>query len=269
MSVCKRYIKCAYTVTGHKEALFTRLRCKQWSCDHCASKNAKLWQFWLIKRLPEVSDKWWLVTLTAHSKKRTELASLQNLRNNIDRLIKRVRQVWGDDIQYVRVFERHPTSEAVHVHFIMSGLTPFVAFVVNAKARELTIALNTRTKHRCWSTKTWFKNTAQEMKMGYMADVRQFEGDVTIASFYVTKYLTKDQQAIDIPYLRHVQVTKGIGSPEFEKSYEWTPVSYITSRTFEFANTRVVDIDTGEVIDNQYWETKGFYPDDNSTNIED
>lgn len=261
MSVCKRYLKVAYTITGPKTALMTRLRCKQWACDYCADKNARTWQYWLIKRLPEVSTNWYLVTLTAHSKKRTELQSLMNLRDNIDALIKRCKRVWGDDIEYVRVFERHPTSEAIHVHLVMSGITPYVVPGCSVKLRPMAIGVINRNGHLgTWSAKTWFKKVCHELGMGYMADVKRLEGTPEKAAFYVTKYLTKDMQAIDVPYLRHVQVTKGIGSPEFEQSYQWTPVSYITARTFDEPNTSVIDIDTGRVIDNNFWEHTGFYP---------
>lgn len=263
MSVCERYLKVAYTVIGHKKALLTRLRCKQWTCDYCARKNAAIWQFWLIKRLPEVSDEWWFLTLTAPRDQRTTLASLDALRSNIDRLIKRVKRVFGEDIEYVRVFEKHPSSQAIHAHFIISGLTPFVAIGYSAKLQPMAFGVLTRRgRNGVWSCKTWFKKTCKEVGMGEICDVQQFHGNIEVATYYVTKYLTKEQQSIDIPYLRHVQVTKSIGSPEFEKSYKWIPVSYITSRTFDEPNTEITDIDTGRVIDNQFWEHTGFYPND-------
>lgn len=261
MSVCTKYLKVAYTVTGPKKALLTRLRCKQWSCDHCAEKNANLWRYWLIKRLPEVSGEWWLMTLTASSFTRTTEASLANLRDNIDRLIKRMRRVFGTPIEYVRVYEKHPSSEAIHVHFIVSGITPYVAVGCSAKLQEMAVGvLSRKWRSGIWSVKTWLKITTQALKMGYIADIKRLEGDAQFAAYYVTKYLTKDMQSFHVPYLRHVQVTNGIGSPEFEKTYTWIPVSYITARTFDEPNTSVTDIDTGEIIDNNYWENKGFYP---------
>lgn len=261
MAVCKRYMKVAYTLTGPKKALMTRLRCKQWSCDYCADKNARTWQYWLIKRLPEVAPDWWLMTLTASSETRTTLASLDNLRSNIDRLIKRMKRVFGEDIEYVRVYEKHTTSEAVHVHFVISGLSPYVAVGYSAKLKPMALAcLTRRFKTGVWALKTWLKKTCGEIKMGYIADVKPLIGSPEKAAFYVTKYLTKDLQGIDVPYLRHVQVTKGIGSPEFDKTYQWIPVSYITARTFDEPNTVIEDIDTGKIIDNNFWEHTGFYP---------
>lgn len=261
MPFCKHYIKVAYAITGPKEAIFTRLRCKQWTCDYCAEKNAKMWQFLLIKRLPEVSQDWYFVTLTAHPEVRSEYASLDNIRAKIDRLIKRVRRVWGNDIEYVRVFEPHPTSKAIHVHFIMSGITPFVVPGYSVKLRPMAVGVLSRKGHRgTWSTQTWFKMVCHELKMGYMAHVKHLEGNAEKTAFYITKYSTKDQGSIHVRYLRHIQVTQGIGKPQFDDTYQWTPVSYVTPYTFEEPNTRMTDLDTGRVIDNNFWEHTGFYP---------
>jgi len=264
MAICKRYLKIAYTVTGPKQALMTRLRCKQWSCEYCADKNARTWQYWLIKRLPEVSQDWYFVTLTASPDTRTTIASLHNIRSNIDRLIKRVRRVFGKEhIQYARTFELHPTSDAVHVHFIMTGLTPYVVNGFSVKHRPMSLGVLTRKgRSGTWTVQTWFKKTCQALGMGYIADVQHIEGDTAKVAFYVTKYLTKEQGRLNMPYLRHVQVTQGIGSPEFEENHTWTPVSYITSTTFTEPNTRVLDLDTGFTVDNNWWEHTGFYPND-------
>lgn len=264
MAICVNYLKIAFAITGHKTALFTRLRCKRWSCEYCCQKNARAWQYWLIKRLPEVSQDWWFVTLTANENTRDTIGSLENLRRGIDALIKRARRVFGKDIEYARVYEIHPTSLAVHAHFIMSGLTPFVARGVNSKAREIQIGVLNRVKHHCIAVKTWFKTNARDLKMGYMADVQKFVGDTSIVAFYVTKYLTKEQGLLNVRNLRHVQVTRGIGTPQFENTYVWETASYITPYNFE-PNTAVTDLDTGRVIDNNYWEHTGFYPNDDLT----
>jgi len=260
---CRNYIKVAYTSTSPKEALMTRLRCKKWSCDYCAEKNANIWRYWLIKRLPEVSDEWWFMTLTAPPDKRSTLESLSALRDNIDRLIKRMKRVFGEGIEYVRVFEKHPTSEAIHAHFIITGIAPYVANGCSVKLQPMALGVLSRSaRSGIWSVKTWLKKTCNEIGMGYIADVQRFTGDTKIAAFYVTKYLTKDQQSINVAYLRHVQTTEAIGKPKFDAQYSWTPTSYITSRTFDAANTKITDLDTGFVVDNDWWEHTSFYPND-------
>src|SRR5690349_13081148 len=187
--VCKRYKKVAYAHTGVKEALFTRLRCKQWSCPDCAKINASVWRAFLKERLPDVSNEWYLLTLTAHPNTTTQQGSLNNLRRNIERLFKRIKRVFGE-INYVRTFERHPTSARVHAHFIVSGLAAYVGFRTTPRGRKVAFAATNRTgKRGFWSVKSWIKVNAKEVGIGYIADVRKIDGDTTKAVLYVCKYL--------------------------------------------------------------------------------
>lgn len=257
--VCKLYKRVAYAQIAPKEAIFTRLRCKQWSCDYCAKKNASIWRAFLAGKLPTVSEEWYLVTFTAHSKTRSKQTSLENLRNNIDILLKRASRVFGR-LSYVRTFERHPTSEAIHAHYIVSGLSPFVAIGCSKKLQPMAIGITARPyREGIWTVQTWFTNTAYDVGIGYIVDVRMIEGDVTRAIWYVTKYLTKEQQDINVRGLRHVQTTRDIGSPKSNQDLTWCTASYITARMFP-PNTAIEDINTGQTIDNDYWEVHNFYP---------
>lgn len=260
MGHCQNYKRVAYASIGRKEALFTRLRCKQWSCEECANLNAWLWRQWLGKRLPELSSEWYLVTLTANREDRTTIKSLQNIRENIDVLFKRVKRVFGK-VSYVRVYEKHPTSDALHVHMIVSGLSPYVAVGCSSKLRPMAIGVLSRTsRNGVWSVKTWFKKICGEIGMGYIADVQLIADNPVQAMWYVTKYLTKSQQDIPIKGLRHVQTTTDIGAPKFpESEYIWQVGSYIVPEMFE-PNTKIHDINTGATIDNSYWEVHRVYP---------
>jgi hypothetical protein len=260
--ICQKYKKVAFASTGHKTAIFTRLRCKQWSCEACAKTNAWIWRNWLLKRIPEVSEQWWLLTLTANRHKRTAWGSLDNIRSNLDRLFKRVKRVFGG-IEYVRVFEKHPTSQAIHCHIIISGLSPYVAVGYSAKLRPMAVGVLKRTgRNGVWSLKTWIKKIAQELDMGFIADIQLIIGDAAKAVWYVCKYLTKSQEDLHVKGLRHVQVTKGIGSPQMETlDLVWQTAYYITAKML-VPNASVVDINTGRTIDNNYWEHTNYYPDD-------
>lgn len=258
-AVCKLYRKVAYTHTGPKEALFTRLRCKQWSCDFCAKKNASIWRAHLKERLPNVSQEWWLLTLTAHRNTKTGQGSIANIRQNLERLLKRAKRVFGH-LEYVRTFERHPSSNRIHAHLIVSGLSPYVAIGSSVKNRPVAFGVTKRdTRNGVWSVKTWFKINAQECKIGMIADVRLIEGEPLFAVLYVCKYLTKAQQDLHIKGLRHVQTTRAIGGPKTEGELDWTTAPYIVPTMFA-PNASIVDLNTGEVIDNQYWEIHNFYP---------
>lgn len=260
--VCLKYIRVAFASTGHKEAVFTRLRCKQWTCPACARMNASLWRNWLLKRLPEVSDDWFLITLTANENTRTRDLSMDNLRIHLDAFFKRVKRVFGA-IEYARVYEPHPTSDAVHVHIIIAGLAPYVAVGQSVKLRPMAIGvLNRSGRNGVWSLKTWVKINARELKMGYIADAKRLTGDVRFVALYITKYLTKDQGSLHVKGLRHVQVTSGIGSPTNKgNDLDWSTASYIVATMFD-PNTAITDLNTGRVINNDYWEEKGFYPDE-------
>lgn len=256
---CTKYKKVAFSQTGPRDAIFSRLRCKQWSCDFCAAKNASIWRAFLKEKLPTVSDDWYLITLTANPSTRTRSQSLHNIRSNIDRMVKRIRRVFGD-VEYVRTYEKHPTSEAIHAHIIMTGLTPYVAVGCSSKLQPMAIPVTTRTgRNGVWAVKTWFKKTSWETGMGYICDVQRITGDVFKCIWYVTKYLTKSQQDMHEKGLRHVQTTRGIGSPKDENDLVWTTAAYIIPKMFP-AGTRIDDLNTGFVIDNNYWEQTGFYP---------
>lgn len=259
VSVCKLYKKVAFSHVGPKEAIFTRLRCKQWSCDFCAKKNASIWRAFLKERLPDVSDNWYLVTLTAHPNTVSTHDSIDNLRKNIERLFKRIRRVYKS-VDYVRTFERHPTSRRIHAHFIVSGLSPFVSRGRSVKGVVQFRGLQVRTGRKgVWSIRTWFKKITHECEIGHICDVRKLEGDISRAIWYVTKYLTKSQQDFHVKGLRHVVTSRRIGSPKESKDKVWQTAPYIVASMFQ-PNAKIVDLNTGEVIDNNYWEVHGFYP---------
>jgi len=259
MDFCPRFVNCAYTHVDKHSALFTRLRCKQWSCDFCAQKNQSIWAAFLIDKLPEVADEWWLVTLTAHSKLRTAELSLKNIRDNIDRLMKRVKRVFGD-VQYVRVYEKHPTSEARHAHFIMCGLSPFVATGCSVKLKPMALAITQRSgKTGAWSLKTWFKKVAQECSLGYMVDVSGTISHTGKVVSYVVKYLTKSQQDLTEKGLRHVQTSRKIGAPKTTSDYTWKVVSFVTALDFLPGQT-LTDLQTARAVDADYWGEMDVYP---------
>jgi hypothetical protein len=213
----------------------------------------------LKSRLPDVSDTWWLITITANEWRRSEASSLENIRLKLESLYKRLKRIYTH-IEYVRVYEKHPTSEAIHAHLIMAGLSPFLNRLLLKNGEQQFKAIWQREKRNgTWTIKTWFKKTARELKMGYMIDVQLIKDAPEKCVWYVTKYLTKDQQSLHIKGLRHVQVTRGIGSPETTEDHVWQVGQYITSRTFA-PGTKVTDLNTGFIVDNNYWEEKSLYP---------
>jgi hypothetical protein len=109
----------------------------------------------------------------------------------------------------------------------------------------------------CWALQTWLKNNAEDCGMGYMAHVKNIPGPKAIN--YVTKYLTKELQDIDIKGLRRVQTSSGIGAPGQEKQEGWKVTDFITARDFR-PGAKVLDLNTGEIIGNDHWEVHSLYP---------
>lgn len=259
MDFCPNYPLCAWAHVDRKTALFTRLRCGMWTCEYCAAKNASIWRAFLLTKLPDVADDWWLMTLTAHSNMRSGTASLENLRSNFDRIMKRIRRVFGD-VEYVRVYEKHPTSAGIHAHVIISGISPYVVPGCAKNLQACFLAVLERTgKTGVWAVRTWLKKTAQECQIGYIADIRPITGDVSFAIHYVAKYLTKSQQELNAKGLRHVQTSRKIGSPKNASDHKWKVGSFVTARDFN-AGQQVVDLQTGEIIPPDYWCEVDKYP---------
>jgi len=259
MDFCKRYSFVAWTrdTPVRNQVLFTRLRCKQWSCEYCAAKNQAIWRAFLYDRLPKVSDDWWFMTLTAHSRMRSQEASYKNLAHGIDVLMKRIRRVFGK-VDYVRVYEKHPASDALHAHLIISNLAPFIVPGCNKNLQRSFLPVILRQGHKgVWALRTWLKKTAQECQVGYQADVTKIASSYSV--HYVTKYLSKSCQQIDIKGLHHVQTSRGIGSPKGESNYQWQVGSYVTARDFK-PGEEILDLQTGKTLEADYWSEFDRYP---------
>lgn len=242
---------------ANRVVLFTRLRCRQWDCDYCARQNQRIWRGFLHEKLPEIASDWWMVTLTASSLTRTTMESYKNLQAGIDVLMKRIRRHHGE-IEYVRTFERHPSSEAIHAHFIICGLAPYVLTGAWPNHQPGYLAVIERPyRAGCWTVQTYLKKMAHEAGMGYMADGKPLSGPLAVN--YVTKYLTKDLQGINIKGMRHVQTTRGIGSPAVESDYQWTVADYATAKDFQ-PGEAVQDLQTGQTVEADYWNEFNYYP---------
>ncbi len=257
---CPNYTRVAYTVekTGNVKAV--RLRCKKWDCEYCAQKNASIWRAHLLKKLPQVSGDWWFLTLTAPPWDRSKMGSFKRIRKAIDILIKRVKRVYGKDIDYVRTFEKHPTSQALHAHFIIAGILPYVAIGSSVKHRPMAVGCHTRAKRNgVWASKTWFKKTCQELQMGRICDLQKIEDDSPKPVLYLCKYLTKSQQDLGIKGLRHVQTTTRIGGPKDDSNPNWKTAIFLTRDMFG-EDAKIVDMSTGEIIDERYWSEYTLWP---------
>lgn len=290
MAICSRYQRVFWFYDTEKMTIGVgRLRCKQWSCPACATENRKQWRNFLHGKLPYIASDWRLMTLTASANQRTRIDSYNALKRGIDVLIKRFNRAFSAyevvevvdkktglmkkkkrrvGLEYVRVYEKHPTSDALHAHIIISGLKDYVKVERSGNGKYRYVATNFRAgKRGFWSLRTFVKKTAQAAGMGYIADVKS-PASSNRAIQYVTKYMTKDAQSIGIRGLRHVQTSRGIGSMSQRKASSKVHVGYRLMDVHLVAGMSVTDIDTGEKLPDDYWIDANVYPplDDNRQN---
>jgi len=259
MNFCPRYVGVAWAHQPENKALLTRLRCGLWSCPYCSRKNQSIWRAFLLNKLPNIASDWYLLTLTAHSRLRSRGQSLENIRSNIDRLMKRLHRTFGE-FYYVPTYETHPSSDAVHAHLIVSNLSSFVVHGFYRNGQRGFLGVMARPYYRgCWSLNSYIKIISQECNMGYIADCRALTGDPSFAVHYVCKYLTKDLQSIECKGLRHVQTSRGIGSPSVASEYNWQVGAFVTVRDF-VEGEELKDLQTGEVLLPEYWNDSDVYP---------
>jgi len=235
----------------------THFGCQQWDCPYCAKANQRMWRAFLGGQLPLVSDNWYHVTLTAHSKMREQQQSYENLAHGIDVILKRIRRVFGQ-VDYARVYEKHPSSEALHAHIAIAGLSPFIVPGCYKNHQPGYIAVTNRPAFEgFWTLRSWLKGTAHECHIGYQAEVRQAEAGNS--AFYITKYLTKVSQSIHIKGLRHVSTSHRVGSPGNENNDLWEVGNVITAMEVDKYET-IKDIQTGERISYATLQKMGTYP---------
>lgn len=256
MPSCQFFKMVAFKQTQPGVVVMVRLRCKSWSCDYCAKENRKEWAKHLRKVLPQITENWWFVTVTAHENLRSADASLNNIRSNLDRVMKRVKRVF-ESVEYIRVYERHKTG-AYHAHLLVAGLSERVqkhetsAGVVYWRPSLSAGGLGNL------SIRTWFRRTTRSVGMGYMVDVQKVEG-VDRPISYVVKYLTKAAQEFYVKSLRRIQTSRRIGSPRGRSDGSWTAAECVFRGNLS-EGEKLYDASERLWVPAEYWREHLTYP---------
>jgi hypothetical protein len=201
--------------------LFARARCKRWTCEHCAEINKAVWTARMLYAVDLIGGDWSFVTLTAHEKTRSKLASWQNISKGWNRLNLRLKRHFGA-FYYVRVYELTKRG-SFHLHMLISLKVP------------------TR----------WWKDNARKCGMGYQAKSEVLENSHH-AVFYCAKYMTK--QTADFPTnVRRITCSQNFPDREKDKSHEWQVVGHdilMGDLLHHTNNLRLpaIDFDTGHTI---------------------
>lgn len=156
-------VLCSEAITvnqNHRGGQAATLHCKRWSCPICLPRNRKR-----VVRIAARGDPTKFLTLTATrdhgSKDECAVAMVAAFR----KLIKIIRATHpGKAIEYLRVFEAHPSSGWPHMHVLM-------------RAPYLDI----------W----WLRRTWETLIGAFMVDIRAVKTR-SGAAFYCAKYIGKE-----------------------------------------------------------------------------
>lgn len=256
MPFCPFFSLVAYSQTTPETVLMKRVRCGSWQCPYCVRENRRLWAAHLRRRLPQIGDNWWFITLTAHEDHRTPENSLENIRTNIDRYIKRLRRIYGK-IEYVRVYEVHKKG-AFHAHLILHGLSARLQKGTARTGSEYFAPTDVPKGKGNWSIRTWFRRTSRKLHMGYMVDVQRVDS-ISEVTNYIVKYLTKAAQNFNAKFLRRVQTSQGVGGLRQGGASGWN----IGARVFRSSipsGARLYDDDRKLWVGDDYWKENLTYP---------
>lgn len=214
---------------GEQKTVISRMRCKQWSCAFCADKNRLHWRAHLLdtlnKNQADYWPDWFLVTLTAAGNNRTAYGSasaLQGAFNTIAQLFRDQAKKLGAKISYVRVFEAHQDG-AIHMHVLLNAPLAGNAWFIPGTPKK-------HPKH----PGKWFREfsdyTASKTGLGWKSEIVRivpYDGydPVAVTTRYVTKYLTKEAQAFDLPKgARRIITSRDLALKDHPavSEYDWT-----------------------------------------------
>jgi len=209
----------------------------------------------LKKRIGRIGGSWWFITLTAHENTRTPGSSLANLRDNLDRLFKRVRRVWKR-IDYVRVYETHEKG-AFHAHIVLQGLSARVVRMEAANRQEYYRPTTEPKGKGNWGVRTWFRRNARQIGLGYMVDVQKVDTTQEVVN-YITKYMTKEAQKFYVKNLRRIQCSERIGAANERGSGGWNVAKSVYAGEVNYMPVK--DLNLKITIPAEYWQTYPAYP---------
>jgi len=246
---CQNFNRFLHTDQAPDAHLIAHARCKMWSCEYCAEMNRRQWRARIYNASAQLEEKKWsFITITAHSKCRTEEASLKNLRTHWEALRKRLKRRYGK-FHFVRVYEKHK-SGAYHIHALLNfefddlyktrrkrkdGSPVFASRIIDDYVRG-----RQRTKDggikRDRNGKEIPANLpkAASRRLGYIHHAENMQS-AQGASKYITKYMTKgdDRMALGI---RRIQCSQGFPKSEAEEQkYKWSVYEEVLSSDLDRA----------------------------------
>lgn len=199
------------------------VRCKQWSCPYCAPANASKWKNHLLAKLSgyELRDmSWVMLTITAHpnAHKAGPVYTIKNILRAWPRLYARLKRYNGGRFEYVRVFEQHPDGKyfGYHMHIVCS-----MGDTILAKMHEYQAVLERESRARDQKKRPrkrlkreisplqWLKDNCVNLGLGHQVDITGIGRDPAKTAFYMTKYISKQFEVMEMPvYARRIQTSR-------------------------------------------------------------
>jgi len=255
MNECPNLKQIAFRHDAERGYMVLRLRCKSWRCPYCAIENQKMWRKHLKRKIIHLGGTWYFGTITAPAWNRTPTGTMDTIRLNFDRFMKRLRRIWKHGVNYVRIYEKHKDG-AFHLHIVISGLSPRVRRYVAHTGSIGFKPTDEKDKIGTWAIKTWWKKTLAKCGCGYIADIKHIPAVQAIG--YVTNYMTKQAQDYHVPNLRRIQTSRGVGSPNKRSIERWEVVNFLYGGNVDYEP--FIDVTGREKIPAKYWLDHVVFP---------
>jgi len=217
----------------------TRMRCKQWDCEFCSTKNSDLWRAHLLETLcNKLPDKRWVfITLTAPSWSHSDpQKSLKKLKEAWGKIYDKLRYQNGGELSYVMVYETH-LSGAFHIHALVDMGEKYDSYgVIIDDTLERKAKIRAEKRHPFCKL---IKEMCEKTKIGYICHAtRVKEGETgkdnqRLAVGYISKYFTKGSLEMAMPKRwRRLGTSRDIGSPatKRDKGFTWKMRAFVTPK---------------------------------------
>jgi hypothetical protein len=236
-----------------------RLRCKQWTCDFCASRNLNQWRIHLLKRFDtDFRDtKFCFMTITVpphlHGKPIESVSRLQDVWGKLYHLMRRE---YKEKFTYVYMYEAHK-SGTYHLHALISLGEIYDDMAAKSEWDGI---LDHHPVAR------WLRDTLPSIGAGWKCDIRRVYStnglrDSVSAVLYAIKYMSKSKTWKQFKkHARRIGVSQDIGGLPKPKKGElnWSPTKYLTLKDLERYGT-IEDLSIGREISEKDFQ-HGYYP---------
>lgn len=239
-----------------------RVRCEMWSCQHCGPINAQRWRAYLLDRFNKVfrDEAWCFYTVTASkdAHRAGAIPTLKNLQRAWKRLYDRIVRRYGKGTQYVRVFEQHKSGR-FHMHFLLNTGRAY-----DKHAFEIKSAIDEFRHPEC----KWLRRAMAQLGAGWRVHVRRVweartkTANVGLVVGYILKYMGKNMSIMEFPKHQHrIGTSRKIGSPDTSSKGQgtWTHMRDLPRSALKAARP-IVDMTTGEILNEASFENEAYYP---------